>query len=452
MKPLLIAGSIGLASLLAWISWAFFAGGQPVDVATVREESIREYVDERGMTRLPRTHLVTMPAGGRVAEIKVQEGQRVEQGAEVARLVAEDMALELRLAQAAADRAEAAVDENRDLSLENTARKQAQRYVESMQHTVSAADKRTQSGKARFEFSRDVFERRKRLAGDAATTGVITQEQLEEAQLQKIEADNSYQQDQLVYRALQAMQAATDLVPQMILDYIGRKGLETEKLQRERDQARAQLDEVKLRQRRSVMTSPITGVVLERPIEHERYLPAGTTLLEIGDLSLLEVEADILSQDVMKIHAGDAVEITGGAIGEPLAGEVTRIYASGFTKVSSLGVEQQRVKVIVGFKDESQQRVRELGLGVAFRVHVRVQTEKKHGALVIPRSALFRGPGGNWQVYAVVSRRARLRDVQVGLMNDEQVEIVSGLAAGDQVVLAPEASLSDGTRVSATER
>ncbi len=452
MKPLMTAGGIGLASLLAWISWAFFAGGQPVDVATAREGVMREYVDERGMTRLDKTHLVTMPTSGRIAEIQVKEGDVVEKGATVARLVSEDMALELRLVQAAADRAQAAVEENKDLSLENTSRQQVERYVESMQHTVNASEKRKESGKARYEFTRDVFQRLKGLVGKAPTSNVITQEQLEESQLRMIESDNSYQQDALVHRALLAMQAATDLLPQMILDYISRKGLQTTKLQRERDQALAQLDEVKLRHRRGVMTSPINGVVLQRPIQHERYLAAGATLLEIGDLDDLEVEADILSQDVAKVRAGDAVEISGAGFGEPLLGRVLRKYPAGFTKVSSLGVEQQRVKVIIGFQDESRRRVRELGLGVGYRVQVRVLTAEKANALVIPRSALFRGPHGDWQVYAVASRRARLRDVQIGLINDEQVEIVSGVVAGDQVVLAPEANLTDGTRVSATQR
>ncbi len=79
---------------------------------------------------------------------------------------------------------------------------------------------------------------------------------------------------------------------------------------------------------------------------------------------------------------------------------------------------------------------------------MRIYTAHKENVLFIPRSALFRGPGGGWQVYAVESGRAKLRDVTVGLMNDERVEIVKGLAAQDQVVLAPETSLSDGARVS----
>src|SRR5438874_1115897 len=123
--------AFGLASLVAWISWAFFAGGQPVEVAAAREEAIREYVEERGMTRLAKTHLVTMPTSGRVEEIQLKEGDLVKQGATIARLVPEDLTLELRVAEAAAQRAQAAVTENEDLSLEKTSLKQAERYVES---------------------------------------------------------------------------------------------------------------------------------------------------------------------------------------------------------------------------------------------------------------------------------------------------------------------------------
>jgi HlyD family secretion protein len=192
--------------------------------------------------------------------------------------------------------------------------------------------------------------------------------------------------------------------------------------------------------------------VLQRPIRDEQFLAAGTKLVEIGDLNDLEVEADILSQDVQKINDGDVVEITSASLAKPLMGRVTRKYPAAFTKISSLGVEQQRVKVIIGFDDASRPRVHELGLSVGYRVHVRIRTADKSSALVVPRSALFRGPKGNWQVYAVVSRRAKLRDVQVGLMNDERAEITSGLDKGDQVVLAPEAGLADGARVVASER
>src|SRR5208283_4005751 len=147
---------------------------------------------------------------------------------------------------------------------------------------------------------------------------------------------------------------------------------------------------------------------------------------------------------------GDTAEIYGPAIGQPaVRGKVTRIYPAGFTKVSSLGVEQQRVKVIICFdsKDDLKRLLTERGLGVGYRVRVRIFTADKSRALLVPRSALFRAADGKWQVFAVRGGTAKLQTVEVGLMNDEQAEIRNGLAEGELVVLAPESSLSDGMRV-----
>jgi len=117
-------------------------------------------------------------------------------------------------------------------------------------------------------------------------------------------------------------------------------------------------------------------------------------------------------------------------------------------KVSSLGVEQQRVKVIVRFAGDELKRLLADGrLGVGYRVRVRIFTADKSQALLIPRSALFRAADNSWQVFVVRGGAARLQIVQVGLMNDEQAEITGGLTDGEPVVLAPESTLSDGTRV-----
>jgi HlyD family secretion protein len=171
--------------------------------------------------------------------------------------------------------------------------------------------------------------------------------------------------------------------------------------------------------------------------------------MKIGRLEELQVEADVLSQDVVEVKPGDDVEITGPAIGPTAAhGTVERIYPAGFTKVSSLGVEQQRVKVIVAISSADLERLRrDRGLGTDYRVSVRIIPRSKSDANVVPRSALFRGAEGKWQVFAVRDGRARLVPVETGLMNDESVEIVRGLGEGETVVLAPETSLADGTRV-----
>jgi HlyD family secretion protein len=206
-----------------------------------------------------------------------------------------------------------------------------------------------------------------------------------------------------------------------------------------------------LRSERSVMTSPIDGVVLERHVVNEQFLAAGTVLLTLGRLEDLEVEAEILSQDVVKIDVGDAVEIYGPAVGRALGqgvpGKVAQIYPGGFTKISSLGVEQQRVRVVIHFDEGQLPELLKRDLGVDFTVRVRIFTDARSDALLVPRPAIFRSPDGGWQVYVVRQGRARLQPVEVGLMNDDRVEIRAGLQADDLVVLAPESSLSDGSRV-----
>jgi HlyD family secretion protein len=193
----------------------------------------------------------------------------------------------------------------------------------------------------------------------------------------------------------------------------------------------------------------VEGVILERAVSNERQVAVGTVLLRIGRWEDLEIEADVLSSDVVRVKPGQTVEVHGPAIGpKPATAKVTRIYPAGFTKTSSLGVEQQRVKVIVKFTPLDLRRLREDNdLGVHYRVRVRIFTAESSGALVIPRSALFRGSKNDWRVFVIRDGRAHLQAVKVGLSNDESAEITSGLSESDQVILAPETNLVEGQSV-----
>ena len=174
-------------------------------------------------------------------------------------------------------------------------------------------------------------------------------------------------------------------------------------------------------------------------------------ILQIGQLADLEVEADILSQDMVNVREGDPVQIYGAPFadldGGAVSGIVHRISPLGFTKISSLGVEQQRVQIVIRFTDDARQLVQQRGVGVQYRVRVRIVTESKDEALVVPRSALFRDSQGQWQLYVVRGGRARQQPITVGLINDELAEITDGVSAGESVVLAPENSLRHNSRV-----
>jgi len=428
----------------------------PVETAVAAVGPIREFVDERGMTRLPKTYLITMPAAGRIEAITLSEGAAVRKPENpgeretgwVARIVPRDLELAEEQATAAVERLEASIKENDDASVEETTFQQMVQFVKSMTETVKAAAARVKAGAARFEYATNDLQRVEKLA----QTGTRTRDELEQTIVRKVEADVDYQQDQLVHAAMVAMQAATDLAPTMVRQYINRKKtLGRDVLAKQKLEAEANLKKVLQDKDRGTMYSPVDGVVLKRFVSDERYLAAGEPLLEIGRLEDLEVEADILSLDVVDAKAGDRVEIYGPAVGkEPARGAVARIYPAGFTKVSSLGVEQQRVKVIVDFDPDDLRRLRETrNLGVGYRVRVRIITAEEPKALVIPRSALFRSTDGDWQVYVVRGGRAVLQKITLGLLNDEHAQVTAGIEAGEPVVLAPESNLTDGTRVTA---
>jgi HlyD family secretion protein len=438
---IIAALAIGLSSMY---------GGVPVEAAPATRGPIREFVDERGKTRLPQEYNITMPFDGRISPIDLVEGASVYKDQVVARVVPSDLDLSVEAASAAVDRLKASIRENDDASVEKTGLKQSQSFVQSMDRTVEAAKAQVDSGKAKLDYANSNLERARKMF----QTKTATQDQLEQAELSQVQAGVEYQQDLLLLRAIEAMQAATALLPTGVQQYIDRKGLTHDVLKMQLAEAEVRLKQMERDRIRGEIRAPIEGTVLDRAISDERQVTAGTTLLKIGRLEDLEIEADILSQDVVNVKEQDPVEITGPAIGStPAHGTVKRIYPAGFTKVSSLGVEQQRVKVIVGINPEDLARLRkDRDLGVDYRVRVRVITADKGDALTVPRSALFRGGDGKWQLFVVRDGRARLQPVETGLMNDEIAEITAGPKADEQVVLAPETSLRDGVRVKPIER
>ncbi len=448
MKTWVVIGGVVLVAAMGLGAYSTWSSGVTVQAARVEQGNIREFVDEQGKTRLPETHLITMPFAGRIQEIQWLEGQKVQSGDVIAQVVPSDLDNDVAEAQAAVDRLVASIAENDDSTVERSAREQALQFVESMVSTVAAADARKIAGRSRVDFAETFLGRIRRLVDSGGTT----KDELDRAELEYVESQVNYQQDVLIAEAVKSIKAATELLPRMVSEYITRKDLTREVLEKQKSEAEARLRQALLNKQRGTMTSPVDGVVLERPIHNEQYLSAGTVLVEIGQLARMEVEADILSEDVVRIQPGDVVEIYGPAVGAAagsgVAGTVHRIYPAGFTKISSLGVEQQRVMVIVRFADGELEKLHAArDVGVDYRVRVRIFTDEKTDALLVPRSALFRSADGGWNVFAVVSSRAELRPVTVGLMNDERAEITAGLTEGDTVVLAPESSLSDGDRV-----
>jgi HlyD family secretion protein len=187
--------------------------------------------------------------------------------------------------------------------------------------------------------------------------------------------------------------------------------------------------------------------VLKRLRESEAIVPAGEPLLEIGDPRKLEIVSDFLSTDAVRIRPGDPVSIERWGGEGPIRGCVRRIEPAGFMKISALGVEEQRVNVIIDFDDPFEAWKR---LGDGYRVEVRVIVWQSEGVLRIPTSSLFRR-GEDWAVFVVEDGRARLRRVEVGRRNGVQAQVLKGIDEGEVVIIHPSDTLEEGSRVTARE-
>jgi HlyD family secretion protein len=191
------------------------------------------------------------------------------------------------------------------------------------------------------------------------------------------------------------------------------------------------------------VTAPVSGVILKRVRESESVVPAGDPLLEIGDPEQIEIVSDLLSTDAVRVKPGSRALIEQWGGDHPLHARVRRIEPSGFTKISALGVEEQRVNVILDFENAADASRR---LGDAYRVEVRIVTWESADALKVPTSALFR-EGEQWAVYVVDGDRARRTIVEVDHQTGQEAEITGGLTDGARVILHPGDTLTDGARI-----
>lgn len=191
--------------------------------------------------------------------------------------------------------------------------------------------------------------------------------------------------------------------------------------------------------------SPASGVLLRRMSESEGLVLSGTPLVTIGDPRKIEVVIDLLSREAAQVRPGAVVEITRWGGPRPLRGRVKLVEPFGQLKISALGIEEQRVNVIVDFLDEAGLALAALGHG--YQVDGTIILWRSDKVLRVPVGALFKGDDRQWQVFVDVDGKARLRSIRIGHLNDRFGEVLAGLEEGDRVVLNPGSMVDDGKRI-----
>ncbi|HEY2743934.1 MAG TPA: HlyD family efflux transporter periplasmic adaptor subunit [Polyangia bacterium] len=363
----------------------------PVEVAPLTRGPMRVTIDEEARTQVKRRYVVSAPLTGKLLRVEHRAGDRIEEGAVLARLVPADAPL-----------------------LDPRARAEQEARLHASEAAVAQADANVARARVGDASARDDLARKEKLAIGSAISA-------HDLELASTEAASRTQD--LASAEFGAKVADHQLAEARAALQRGRSG---------------RVDEFEI-------VAPASGQILRVMKESEGVVTAGTALVEVGDPSLLEVAVDLLTVEAVRVRPGMAAFIDHWGGKEALTARVRSVEPSGFTKVSALGVEEQRVRVLLDLvAPPAEWRT----LGDNFRVEVHIVVWQSDSVLRAPGAALFRR-GESWAAFVVDGGRARARTLSIGEMSADSAEVRGGAQAGDVVILRPGESLQDGARVAA---
>lgn len=394
---LLLLGSLVVAGY-----WAFQPQPVLVDVEQVLRGPLEVTINEDGKTRIKEKYIVSTPVGGRLQRIEFREGAKVTSGQTVIATIqpSNPSLLDARtLAQAKA--------------------------------RVSAAEATVERSKSRFKQSEIDYGQAKREFDDAVE--LFQKDSIAKAKYELAESKKESCLEQMNAAKIDQDIAKYELeLAKSALLYVqpGKDGKD-----------RLALSEF------FAIRSPIDGVVLRVMQESSTIVTPGTPIMELGDPSDLEIVVDLLSSDAVKVGPGTRVRIEQWGGKKELNGVVRLVEPSAFLKISALGVEEQRVNVIVDFELPNEN----LGhIGDGYRVEAKMVTDRNENALKVKTSALFREQN-RWAVFVLNDESVKLAFVEIGKRNDQEAEVLKGLEEGQVVVLHPGDNLVDGALAAVRE-
>lgn len=389
-------GTLLLAlAVVAGIGYGFMPRPVAVELATAHQGSLAVTVDEEGKTRVRERYVVAAPVAGQARRITLKVGHAVTAGQVVAM-----------------------IDPAPSASLDPRSRAQAVARVEATQASLKMARENARSAAAEARLAEQELARAESLAREK----FLSQAAVDQARAR--------------LQAGQATRQAAEYAAQVA--------------RHEVDAARAALMQASALARGGSaetlkVVAPVAGHVLAVPHESEGAVQPGQALVEIGNPQSLEVMVEVLSTAAVKIKAGAKVLLDRWGGEQTLEGRVRVVEPAGFTKVSALGVEEQRVRVIVDISSPEEQW---RSLGDGYRVEAGFVLWQGDGLLLIPTSALFKHQEG-WAVFAAEAGRARLKPVKIGQRNGLAAQVLEGLKAGDRVIAHPDDKIADGVKVKA---
>jgi HlyD family secretion protein len=385
------------AALLGALVWALWPQPMSVDLGRVERGSMSGIITGQGVTRVRAPHAITAPIGGALLRAPVEAGDAVIAGESVIAIISPaDPGL-----------------------MDARARAQAEAGVAEAEAALALAETNLRRAETALTHARSELDRAQALA-ESGTIARRLLEDIDATHTAAIEGRDAAQAQRELARATLARAQAQLMGPETLIDPTVPPG------------------ECCVR-----LVAPVSGVVLEVTDQSARMVQPGSPILIIGDLADLEIELDLLSSDAVRVppDARALIERWGGDT--TLEARLRRVEPSAFTRVSALGIEEQRVRLRLDLLSPPDERP---GLGAGFRVQVHLIIWEAQDVLRLPQAALFRQDDG-WAVFTAREGRAVLTPVQIARQAGGWAEVVQGLDAGSEVVLYPASALSDGAAI-----
>jgi HlyD family secretion protein len=384
--------------ILMLFAYAFLPEPMAVDLVTIQRGQLIISIDAEGKTRIHDIYTVSTPIDGKVTRIESEVGSRVKAGQTIL----------------------ANMRPSNPQFLDKRSEIQAQADVDGAKAALSLSVARKNQAQVALKFGESELRRTQEMYNKR----LIPVAQLEQVELQvnnlKAELETAQSTVQVQLANLHA--AETRLLQP-----------DTSILTGTAADSNCQI----------CIKAPVDGLVLEVLHKSESTVPVGTPLLTIGNPTDMEIELEMLSTNAIKVQPGDLAEIKRWGKDDIIQAQVRLVEPVGFTKVSALGVEEQRVRVILSFTD-AYEKWQSLGHG--FRVEATIITDEFADVIKVPIASMFR-QDGHWAVFKVVSDRAQLQPIEVTHQNNQFASVSNGLSVGEQVIIYPSTDLHEGDLV-----
>ncbi|NJM98228.1 MAG: HlyD family efflux transporter periplasmic adaptor subunit [Phormidesmis sp. RL_2_1] len=447
------------STVVTLVAIAFRPAPLAVDVGQITQGPIQVTIDAEGKTQVQERYVVAAPVAGRLQRITLDVGDAVVAGTPIAQLDPLPLNTQVSTAQARLQQLQAelaGVDTQRPKSQEM---RQAEASLQAAMAENQAVAATVTEAKAALEQA----QRDRQRAEALESAGAITRQQKEAAELNETrQAQALKTAQQHLERAIANVAAARAEIPRLRAEQSDPDYL-LSAYEAQIAGVEAELANLADEAAQTTISAPVSGTVLNVSEASARFVQAGEPLLEIGDAANLELVIDVLSADAVKIKPGDPilVEQWGGL--ETLTAVVNYIEPAAFTKVSALGVEEQRVNVIGRFQasdgptsdlkslETSLEKSLETSLGDGYRIEARIVIWANENALQVPVSALYRCED-TWCVFRVKNGQAEPRKITIGPRNSTMAAVESGLKAGETVILHPSEQVESGRKVEANQK